>query len=264
MDAPGQAVFSPGPFPAMTPADPPPSVLRARDLCQGFALGKGRRLEVLRGVSLDVMTGEAVFLVGASGAGKSTLLYTLAGMERPTAGTVEFEGQSLFDLRAGAQSRLRNRRMGFVFQAYHLLPELSALENVRLPMTLNPAIPARERDARATALLEEVGLGERLGHLPVELSGGEQQRVAIARALANDPAVLFADEPTGNLDSRAGAAVVDLLLALVREKRKTLLVVTHDLNLASLGDRRLAMRDGLLVEDAAVSTLLRPLPLPVS
>ena len=226
-----------------------PSVLRARELCQSFALGKGRRLEVLRGVSLDVASGEAVFLVGASGAGKSTLLYTLAGMERPTGGTVEFEGQSLFDLRSGAQSRLRNRRMGFVFQSYHLLPELSALENVRLPMTLNPAIPARERDARATALLEEVGLADRLGHLPAELSGGEQQRAAIARALANDPAVLFADEPTGNLDSKSGAAVVDLLLALVREKRKTLLVVTHDLNLASRGDRRLTMRDGLLVED---------------
>lgn len=232
----------------MMPAANPP-VLRARKLCQSFALGGGRRLEVLRDVSLDVAAGEAVFLVGASGAGKSTLLYTLAGLERPTAGSVEFEGQSLYDLRAGAQARLRNRRMGFVFQAYHLLPELSALENVRLPMTLNPAIPTRERDQRATGLLREVGLGERLGHLPVEMSGGEQQRVAIARALANDPEVLFADEPTGNLDSKAGATVIELLLALVREKRKTLLVVTHDIALAGRGDRRLEMRDGRLVEN---------------
>jgi predicted ABC-type transport system involved in lysophospholipase L1 biosynthesis ATPase subunit len=222
-------------------------LLRARDLCQSFPLADGRRLEVLKGISLDVVAGEAVFLVGASGAGKSTLLYTIAGLEKPTGGTIEFEGQSLHALSRGAQARVRNRRMGFVFQSYCLLPELTALENVRLPLMLAGVGTPDERDARAVALLTEVGLAERLHHAPLELSGGEQQRVAIARALANDPAILFADEPTGNLDSKAGGAVMDLLLALVREKRKTLVVVTHDLRLAGRGDRRLEMRDGTLL-----------------
>ena len=231
---------------AVVTASPP--LLRARELRQSFPLGGGRKLEVLKGISLDVAVGEAVFLVGASGAGKSTLLYTLAGLEKPTGGTIEFEGQSLHALSLKAQARVRNRRMGFVFQSYCLLPELSALENVRLPLMLAGSGSPAEREARAVALLTEVGLAERLHHAPLELSGGEQQRVAIARALANDPAILFADEPTGNLDSKAGGAVMDLLLALVREKRKTLVVVTHDLRLAERGDRRLEMRDGLMAE----------------
>ncbi len=222
----------------------PPPVLRAVDVRQSFAIG-ARRLDVLRGISLDVRAGEAAFLVGASGAGKTTLLYILAGLERPAAGQVIFEGQSIYDLGRRAQARLRNAGMGFIFQGYFLLPELTALENVLLPAMIGRNND-RERRERAAESLREVGLGDRLHHLPLELSGGEQQRVAIARALINDPSVVFADEPTGNLDSRAGSAVIDLLLDLVREKRKTLLVVTHDLNLATRGDRTLEMRDGLL------------------
>ena len=203
---------------------------------------------MLRGISLEIAQGEAVFLVGASGAGKTTLLYTLGGLEHPAGGKVFFEGQSVYDLGRKAQARLRNQRMGFIFQGYFLLPELTALENVLLPAMMGTGWGS-QREAmakRAAASLHEVGLGERTHHLPLELSGGEQQRVAIARALINDPAVIFADEPTGNLDSKAGGAIMDLLLALVREKHKTLLVVTHDLSLAARGDRTLEMRDGLL------------------
>lgn len=219
----------------------PPPILRANDLRQSFRIGN-RSLEVLRGVSLEVLTGEAVFLVGASGAGKTTLLYTLAGLEKPAGGQVIFEDQSIYQLGRRAQARLRNTRMGFVFQGYFLLPELTALENVQLPAMIG----RRESSGRAAELLAEVGLADRSHHLPLELSGGEQQRVAIARALINDPSIVFADEPTGNLDSRAGGAIMELLLALVRDKRKTLLVVTHDMSLAGRGDRKLEMRDGLL------------------
>ena len=231
-------------------------VIRAEDLRQAFTIGD-RRLDVLRGITLEIRPGEAVFLVGASGAGKTTLLYTLAGLERPAGGRVLFEDQSVYDLSRRAQSRLRNSRMGFIFQGYFLLPELTALENVLLPAMIGGQHRDPDRARRAAESLHEVGLGERMHHLPLELSGGEQQRVAIARALINDPGVIFADEPTGNLDSRSGQAIMDLLLALVREKRKTLLVVTHDLSLAARGDRTLEMRDGLLVGSAPPS-----LPLP--
>jgi putative ABC transport system ATP-binding protein/lipoprotein-releasing system ATP-binding protein len=201
-----------------------------------------RRIEVLRGISMEVQRSEAVFLVGASGAGKTTLLYTLAGLERPEEGTVEFEGQRLYTGSSQAQAQVRNTQMGFVFQSYFLLPELTALENVMLP----GMIGGRVRESAAEESLRSVGLGERLQHLPAELSGGEQQRVAIARALVNDPAIVFADEPTGNLDSKTGDAIMDLLLSLGRERKKTLLVVTHDPRLAALGDRQLHMVDGVL------------------
>ena len=198
----------------------------------------------MRGISMEVRRSEAVFLVGASGAGKTTLLYTLAGLERPEEGTVDFEGQRLYTGSSQTQARIRNTQMGFVFQSYFLLPELTALENVMLPGMIGGRV---EEDA-AAASLRAVGLGERLQHLPAELSGGEQQRVAIARALVNDPAIVFADEPTGNLDSKTGEAIMDLLLSLARERKKTLLVVTHDPHLAALGDRQLHMADGLLTE----------------
>jgi predicted ABC-type transport system involved in lysophospholipase L1 biosynthesis ATPase subunit len=214
----------------------------ARDLRRSFRMGK-RTIEVLRGISLEVERGHAVFLCGASGSGKSTLLYTLAGLERPEAGSVFFEGHSLYAGGDSAAARVRNERIGFVFQGYFLLPELTALENVMLPAMIG----GRSRKGAAEALLDRVGLGDRLHHLPAELSGGEQQRVAIARALINDPSILFADEPTGNLDSCTGEGIVELLLALVRENRKTLVVVTHDAALAGRGDRRLEIRDGLLV-----------------
>lgn len=215
--------------------------LRARGLHKKFRLG-ATELQILRGVDLDVKRGERVFLCGASGAGKSTLLYTLAGLEQPSSGDVHFEGEDLYRVSAERQAALRNTRMGFVFQSYMLLPELTALENVALPGLIGGKA---DRD-RAAVLLGQVGLGDRTGHLPSELSGGEQQRVAIARALANRPSMLFADEPTGNLDSKTGGEVIDLLLGLARENGTTLLAVTHDTGLASRGDRMLHIRDGLL------------------
>jgi len=215
--------------------------LIARDLFQSFQMGP-RRIEVLRGISMEIDYGEAVFLCGASGAGKTTLLYTLGGLERPESGTVEFEGQLIYSCSSAAQARIRNRKMGFVFQGYFLLPELSALENVSLPGKIRAA-PSRQN---AEETLRAVGLGERMHHLPAELSGGEQQRVAIARALSNDPDIIFADEPTGNLDSKTGDAIIDLLLNLARERKKTLLVVTHDSRLAERGDRTLRIADGML------------------
>jgi putative ABC transport system ATP-binding protein/lipoprotein-releasing system ATP-binding protein len=215
--------------------------LVATDLRRSFRIGS-RRIEVLRGISLTVEQGEAVFLCGASGAGKTTLLYTLAGLERPEAGTVEFEGRRLYAGKASSQAQLRNQKMGFVFQGYFLLPELTALENVMLPAMIG----GKRKRVAAEASLSDVGLAQRFHHLPAELSGGEQQRVAIARALTNDPDIIFADEPTGNLDSKTGDGIMDLLLELARGRKKTLLVVTHDTRLAELGDRQLRIVDGVL------------------
>ena len=218
-----------------------PPQLIARDIYQSFRMG-ARRIEVLRGISMDIAHNEAVFLSGASGAGKTTLLYTLAGLERPESGSVEFEGHRLYCDSSSAEARLRNEKMGFVFQGYFLLPELTALENVLLP----GLIGRRATRDQAAESLAAVGLAERVHHLPAELSGGEQQRVAIARALTNDPDIIFADEPTGNLDSKTGDAIMDLLLGLARDRKKTLLVVTHDARLATRGDRQLHIKDGVL------------------
>src|SRR2546427_12034122 len=201
-----------------------------------------RRIEVLRGISIEVAPGEVVFICGASGAGKTTLLYTLAGLERPESGIVEFEGRNLYNGGSASQARFRNKKMGFVFQGYFLLPELTALENVSLP----GMIARRSTIKSAAESLRAVGLGDRMHHLPAELSGGEQQRVAIARALTNDPDIIFADEPTGNLDSKTGDAIMDLLLNLAHDRTKTLLVVTHDARLATRGDRQLHIKDGVL------------------
>ncbi len=215
--------------------------LIARDLFQSFRMG-ARWIEVLRGISMEIGRNEAVFLSGASGAGKTTLLYTLAGLERPESGSVEFEGRQLYGSGSASEARLRNQKMGFVFQGYFLLPELTALENVLLPAMIG----RRTTRSDAEESLASVGLGDRMQHLPAELSGGEQQRVAIARALTNDPDIIFADEPTGNLDSRTGNAIMDLLLNLARDRKKTLLVVTHDARLATRGDRQLHIKDGVL------------------
>jgi predicted ABC-type transport system involved in lysophospholipase L1 biosynthesis ATPase subunit len=216
--------------------------LSARDIHRSFRVGS-RKVQVLRGINLDVQAGEALFLCGVSGAGKTTLLYTLAGLERPEAGEVIFEGHKLYSRSSTEDARIRNTRMGFIFQSYFLLPELTALENALLPSLIRH----RQREDLAKQYLERVGLGDRMQHLPSELSGGEQQRVAIARALVNDPAIIFADEPTGNLDTVNGDAIMNLLLELVREHQKTLVVVTHETRLAALGNRQVNMRDGLLV-----------------
>jgi putative ABC transport system ATP-binding protein/lipoprotein-releasing system ATP-binding protein len=215
--------------------------LRARSLERSFRIG-GSQIPVLRGIDLDIVAGESVFLCGASGAGKTTLLYTLAGLETPESGTVEFEGQSLYSLSGNALARLRNQHMGFVFQSYFLLPELTALENALVPAMIR----GTSAQARAMELLERVGLRDRMHHLPAELSGGEQQRVAIARSLINDPSILFADEPTGNLDSKNGEVIMALLLDLARDGGRTLVVVTHDEHLAQRGDRTVRIVDGRL------------------
>jgi putative ABC transport system ATP-binding protein/lipoprotein-releasing system ATP-binding protein len=215
--------------------------LIARDIYKSFRMG-ARRIEVLRGISMEIAHNETVFLSGASGAGKTTLLYTLAGLERPESGTVEFEGRELYRRSSAAQARVRNEKMGFVFQGYFLLPELTALENVLLPAMIGRHTSKGEAEESLAA----VGLADRLHHLPAELSGGEQQRVAIARALTNNPDIIFADEPTGNLDSKTGDAIMDLLLNLARDRNKTLLVVTHDARLATRGDRQLHIADGIL------------------
>ena len=215
--------------------------LIARDLFQSFRMGS-RRIEVLRGISMEVAPGEIIFICGASGAGKTTLLYTLAGLERPESGTVEFEGRNLYNGSSASQARFRNKTMGFVFQGYFLLPELTALENVSLPGMIGRTSTKKA----AEESLAEVGLVDRMQHLPAELSGGEQQRVAIARALTNDPDIIFADEPTGNLDSETGGAIVDLLLNLACERKKSLLIVTHDTGLATRGDRELHIKDGCI------------------
>jgi len=217
--------------------------LSARNIYRSFKIGS-RKVDVLRGISLDINKGESVFLCGASGAGKTTLLYTLAGLERPESGEVTFEDHKLYSGGAGKDAKIRNQRMGFVFQGYFLLPELTAFEN-----TLVPSLIRHRPDPEvAHSLLERVGLADRMHHLPNELSGGEQQRVAIARALINDPAIVFADEPTGNLDTTNGEAIMELLGGLVREKQKTLVVVTHDQDLAARGDRVVHIRDGHLVD----------------
>ena len=220
-----------------------PAQLTARNIYRSFKIGS-RKVEVLRGINLDISKGESVFLCGASGAGKTTLLYTLAGLERPESGEVMFEDHKLYSGGAGRDAKIRNQRMGFVFQGYFLLPELTALENTLLPSLMRH----RPDPAVAQRLLERVGLADRLHHLPSELSGGEQQRVAIARALINDPAIVFADEPTGNLDTANGEAIMELMAEMVREKQKTLVVVTHDQDLASRGDRIVHIRDGHLVD----------------
>jgi len=215
--------------------------LSARGLKRSFRIG-GNRIQVLRGIDLDLAPGESVFLCGASGAGKTTLLYTIAGLETPEAGIVEFEGRSLYGLSGNALAHLRNERMGFVFQSYFLLPELTALENVLLPSLIG----GKKNESRARELLDRVGLKDRMDHLPAELSGGEQQRVAIARSLINDPSILFADEPTGNLDSKNGEVIIALLLDLAKADGRTLAVVTHDDRLAARGDRLVRIVDGLL------------------
>lgn len=216
-------------------------LIQTTNLTRSYRLGK-KSLTVLQDVNLSINRGEKVFLCGPSGAGKTTLLYTLAGLETPQAGSVSIDGIDLYSLSRAAQSRFRNQRIGYIFQNYHLLPELTALENVMVP----GAIGGKHHHDQALAALTRVGLADRADHLPAELSGGEQQRVAIARAIVNEPDILFADEPTGNLDSHNSSTILDLLLQLVSEKNTTLIVVTHDSSLASHGDRILTIKDGVV------------------
>jgi lipoprotein-releasing system ATP-binding protein len=217
-------------------------VIEAVDLYKSFPMG-GRELTVLRGINLRITRGEMLAIVGASGAGKSTLLHILGTLDRPTRGKVLFDDRDLFTLSDQEQSIFRNRHIGFVFQFHHLLPEFSALENTCLPAYIQNRPSADVRD-EATALLKEVGLGERLNHKPGELSGGEQQRVAVARALIQRPDLVLADEPTGNLDSHTGDMLFALLRQLNRSRGTTFVIVTHNEKLSAQADRLIHMEDG--------------------
>jgi lipoprotein-releasing system ATP-binding protein len=219
-------------------------ILSARSATKTYTMGK-RSLEVLRGVSLEVARGEFIALRGASGAGKSTLLHLFGGLDTPNAGEICFAGQNLAQLPESELTRLRNTRIGFVFQAYHLLPELDALENVCLPARM-ARVPTERAEKRGRELLARVGLAARVDHKPYELSGGEQQRVAIARALMNEPELILADEPTGNLDSHTGAEIINLLANLRQDKNTTLIIATHDASVASRAPKVVELVDGCI------------------
>ncbi|WP_441770171.1 ABC transporter ATP-binding protein [Labrys sp. KB_33_2] len=214
-----------------------------------LSLGTGAaRVHILKGVTLKIRQGEAVGLVGPSGSGKSTLLMTLGGLERPDSGSIRIAGRDLGVLDEDGLAKFRGRHIGIVFQSFHLIPTMTALENVAVPLEL---AGRRDAFARAEAELEAVGLGARKAHYPAQLSGGEQQRVALARALAPEPAILIADEPTGNLDEGTGAGIVELMFRLKRERGATLVLVTHDLGLAARCDRMIRIRSGHIEADEA-------------
>jgi len=217
-------------------------LINARGLHKTYQLGR-RSLEVLHGVDLTVQRGEFLALRGASGAGKSTLLHLLGGLDTPNAGEIKFNDRALSSLSNGAMAGFRNRSVGFIFQSYHLLPELDALENVCLPARM-ARIQVDDCTARAQRLLARVGLKDRVDHKPYELSGGEQQRVAIARALINEPELILADEPTGNLDSHTGEGIIDLLCEIQRERGTTLIIATHDAKVAARAPRVIHLVDG--------------------
>ena len=221
-------------------------VLQADAVEKSYFLG-GKELAVLQGVSLELQAGEFVALQGASGSGKSTLLQLLGGLDRPTAGAIRFEGEPLRVQTPAQSAEFRGSHVGFVFQAYHLLPDLDALENVQLPAQVLRR-PQAESEQRARELLDSVGLSDRIDHRPSELSGGEQQRVAIARALMNKPEIVLADEPTGNLDTGTESEIIDLLKRMHAERQLTLLVATHDETVARAAQRVVHLKDGRVCE----------------
>jgi lipoprotein-releasing system ATP-binding protein len=220
-------------------------MITINDLYKTFKIGQ-RDLTVLNGINLDIRRGELLAVMGASGAGKSTLLHIIGLLDRPTRGTVLFEGRDLFQLSEAAQADFRNKRIGFVFQFHHLLPEFTALENACMPALIQRRSPV-DVEIDAIALLNEVGLGERLHHKPGELSGGEQQRVAVARALMQKPDLVLADEPTGNLDTHTGEALFALLRDLNKSRGTTFVIVTHNEKLSAQADRIVYLQDGRII-----------------
>jgi putative ABC transport system ATP-binding protein len=221
-------------------------VIYTQDLRRDFQMGH-QTVHALDGVSLTVEAGEFLGVMGPSGSGKSTLLHLLGGLDRPTAGRIQVQGQDLTALDENGLAAYRRREAGFVFQAFSLVPTMTALQNVEFPM-LFTRVPPAQRRARARHLLEAVGLADRLGHKPTELSGGEQQRVVIARALVNDPTIILADEPTGNLDSRTGAEVMELLARLNQEQARTVIIVSHDPSIVNYTSRCIHLLDGRIAD----------------
>ena len=223
------------------------TVVNAKNLTKVFTMGDVE-VHALRGLSVEIKRGEVVSIMGPSGSGKSTLMNILGCLDRPTSGEYCLDGESIAQLKDEQLAEIRNRKVGFVFQSFNLLPRSTALTNVELPLRYSPPNGRKRRELAREALVE-VGLGDRIGHRPNELSGGQQQRVAIARALVNDPAIVMADEPTGNLDSKSGDEIMDLLMNLNQEKGTTLIIVTHDPEIAEQTQRVIHIRDGV-VSDA--------------
>ena len=220
-------------------------LIRMRGIVKRFYIGQPNELEILHGIDLDVKEGEFVSIVGASGSGKSTLMNMIGVLDRPTEGTYWLDGTDVQDAQDDELSQIRNRKIGFVFQNFNLISRTNARKNVELPM-MYAGIPQKKRTQRAEELLDLVGMADRMDHQPNELSGGQKQRVAIARAMANDPAIILADEPTGALDSKTGRMVMDLFHRLNREQGKTIVLITHNQELAAETSRVLTMQDGIL------------------
>jgi putative ABC transport system ATP-binding protein len=225
------------------------AILEARDIRKSYNRGH-QAVDALKGVSLTIERGQFVSIMGPSGSGKSTLMHIVGGLDRATSGQVILDGQAIESFSDDALSAFRRQRLGFIFQFFNLLPTLTAIENVGLPLLLDGK-SMRDVAPKATELLKMIGLGHRLDHRPDQLSGGEMQRVAIARALVTDPVLILADEPTGNLDSKTGTSVLELLSRMTRERNHTILMVTHDPRAASFGHRLVTLRDGLIESDAA-------------
>ena len=224
-------------------------VILMRDIVKTYYIGQPNELEILHGIDLTVQTGEFLSIVGESGSGKSTLMNVIGALDRPTSGTYELDGEEVDSLDDATLSRIRNKKIGFVFQSFNLIPRVSALENVEVPLRY-AGVPSKERRARAMDLLTMVGMEDRADHQPNELSGGQNQRVAIARAMANDPAILLADEPTGALDSETSHLVMDLFHQLHEERGKTIVLITHSNELAAETERIVKLSDGRIVADS--------------